>query len=132
MRSAVRGLLLAGAICLPALSVAGDGKLSFARPVALRGTLGDAPIQVTLRAKDGADGGIEGEYFLFGHSRNILLAGEFEEDEMLLEESENGTDVSGHWSGKLSGETIAGEWQSLDGAVTRPFRIKIVTSAKPH
>jgi len=103
-----------------------SGKMLFVKPVALRGTLGDAQIQVNLRTKEEFEDGVEGEYFLFGHSRNILLAGEIEGDELLLEESENGTDVSGQWAGTLAGDTISGEWQSADGSVTKPFQIRIV------
>jgi hypothetical protein len=95
----------------------------------LRGTIGDAQVQVTLRTKAEFEDGIEGEYFVFGQSQNILLAGEIEGDELLLEESANGTDVSGQWSGKLAGDSITGEWQSADGSVSTPFRITIVRTA---
>lgn len=102
-----------------------SGKLPLDAPLALRGTLGDAPIQANLRAKTDEDG-FEGDYFLFGHSQKILLAGEIEGDDVFMEESVNGTDVSGQWNGKLSGDTISGTWQSADGLVVKPFSIRIV------
>lgn len=104
-------------------------KAMFIKPVALRGTLGDAQIQVNLRTKEEFEDGVEGGYFFFGRSQNVLLAGEIEGNELLLEESENGTDVSGQWAGTLSGDTIAGEWQSADGAVIKPFQLKILAIA---
>lgn len=106
-----------------------SAKAMFIKPVALRGTLGDAQIQVNLRTKEEFEDGVEGEYFIFGRSQNVLLAGEIEGNELLLEESENGTDVSGQWAGTLSGDTISGEWQAVDGAVTKPFQLKILAIA---
>jgi hypothetical protein len=97
-----------------------------ARPVSLRGTLGDAQIQANLRPKTEFEGGIEGDYFVFGNSLKILLAGEREGEDVLLEESENGTDVSGQWEGRLSGDGISGNWSSADGSVTKPFNLKVV------
>lgn len=103
-----------------------SGKALFMKPVALRGMLGDAQIQVTLRTKEPAEDGIEGEYFVFGRSHRVLLAGEVEGEEVFMEESENGTDVSGQWDGKLAGETLSGEWQSADGKIKKPFNLRIV------
>ncbi|HTH44073.1 MAG TPA: hypothetical protein VL528_03230 [Oxalicibacterium sp.] len=99
----------------------------FAKPVVLRGTLGDAQVQLTVRPKEVADEGLEGSYFVFGRSTNILLAGEMEGDVLFLEESENGTDISGQWDGKLQGETLTGTWTSADGASTRPFKLRAMS-----
>jgi hypothetical protein len=103
-----------------------SGKMLFASPVALRGTLGDARVQVKLRTKAEMEDGIEGEYFVFGQSQQVLLAGEVEGDDVFLEESENGSDVSGQWNGILADDIITGEWQSADGKLTRPFKLQIV------
>ncbi len=128
-------MLLAGMPASPALSASAStsaapadtsGKALFMKPVALRGMLGDAQIQVTLRTKEPAEDGIEGEYFVFGGSHRVLLAGEVEGQEVFMEESENGTDVSGQWDGKLAGETLTGEWQSADGKIKKPFSLRIV------
>jgi hypothetical protein len=103
-----------------------SGKMLFASPVALRGTLGDARVQVKLRTKAEMEDGIEGEYFVFGQSQQVLLAGEVEGDDVFLEESENGSDVSGQWNGILADDIITGEWQSADGKLTKPFKLQIV------
>jgi hypothetical protein len=127
----MRAALLACALSLPLLCGAQSapaGKLML--PAALRGTLGSDQIQMNLRAKQEFEDGIEGEYFLFGGSRNVLLAGEIEDGEVFMEESENGTDVSGQWNGKLDGELFNGEWTSADGAVKKPFNIFIVRAAE--
>jgi hypothetical protein len=111
----------AGAVA--AMSAAASGP--FARPLTLRGKLGDKSIQMRLRPKPQADEGLEGEYFYFGRSAKILLAGEADGDDLVMEESENGTDVSGQWEGKRQGDSLRGTWTSADGTVTRPFELHI-------
>jgi len=106
------------------------GKMLFVKPVALRGTLGAEQVQVNLRTKAEFEDGIEGDYFIFGSSHRVLLAGEIEGEEFFLEESVNGTDVSGQWEGKMAGDTISGEWQSVDGKISKPFQIRVVRPAK--
>ncbi len=107
-----------------------SGKELFAQPLILRGVLGEERVQMNLHVNAEFGDGVEGHYFVFGQSRNILLAGEAEGDELFLEESENGTDVSGQWSGKIAGDTIAGEWQSADGSLTKPFQMNVVRTIK--
>jgi hypothetical protein len=99
------------------------------KPLVLRGTLGDAQIQMNLRPKADEADGWEGNYFFFGQSAKILLAGEYEDGEIAMEESENGTDVSGQWNGKFSGDTLVGEWMSVNGTTIKPFKMKIVPEA---
>lgn len=98
----------------------------FSKPVVFRGTLGDAPIQAAVRPKQIVDEGLEGEYFIFGRSQKILLAGELEGDSIFLEESENGTNISGQWEGKLTGDSIQGAWLSADGSISKPFNLKLI------
>ena len=98
----------------------------FSRPVLLRGTLGEANIQMQVRPKDDPAEGIEGQYIVFGRSGHILLAGETDADALLMEESENGTDVSGQWEGRQEGGEVRGTWQSADGSVSRPFVLRPV------
>jgi hypothetical protein len=98
----------------------------FSHPVVLRGTLGDAQIQMRLQPKADPDEGIEGEYFAFGRGGRIALAGETEDDALLMEESENGVDVSGQWQGSQHGDTVTGTWTSGDGTVTKSFSLKAV------
>jgi hypothetical protein len=145
MRRAVTGLFTAAAILVIAAASAAHAQVRIeaaaaatgigaqpasasllSRPVALRGTLGDAIVQFNLVPKPEVDGGFEGDYFLFGDSRKILLAGEADGDDLFFEESENGTDVSGQWEGKLSGDTFSGTWLSADGSVAKPFRLKAI------
>jgi hypothetical protein len=146
MRRAFPGLILAG-ICLFGAAVAQSqttpkpaaAAALFAGPVVLRGTLGNDRIQVNLRPKADIEDGYEGDYFVFGSSQKILLAGDVDGEDLILEESENGTDISGQWEGKVAGDTISGSWESVDGSVKKPFRITVLrtdnkakkTSSKP-
>ncbi|HYD95502.1 MAG TPA: hypothetical protein VEC01_09260 [Noviherbaspirillum sp.] len=125
--------MLALSLLAPSLHAASPeptGKMLFVKPVALRGTLGAEQVQVNLRTKAEFEDGIEGDYFIFGSSHRVLLAGEIEGEEFFLEESVNGTDVSGQWEGKMAGDTISGEWQSVDGKLSKPFQLRVVRPAK--
>jgi hypothetical protein len=119
--------LLAGTAQAADASPAAGG--IFARPVVLRGTLGEAQIQMKLQPKADPAEGIEGEYIVFGRSGHILLAGETESSGLLMEESENGTDVSGQWEGQQDGAAVRGTWQSADGSDSKPFMLSPVDPA---
>ena len=120
---------MAGQVQAADASAAAGGM--FARPVVLRGTLGDAKIQMTVQPKSDPAEGIEGEYIVFGRSGHILLAGETESGGLLMEESENGTDVSGQWEGQQDGAAVRGTWQSADGSVSKPFVLTPVDGVSP-
>lgn len=115
----------------PAVTAAPSIPAIFLKPVLLRGTLGDVNVQVHIRPKEQIEEGIEGEYFIFGNSLKILLAGEIEGDILFMEESENGTNISGQWDGKLEGNTLAGTWMSADGTFTKPFSLQVVHVKSP-
>jgi hypothetical protein len=99
-----------------------------------RGTLGDERVQMTLAAKPGDAGGFAGEYFIFGGGRAILLAGEIDETSFYLEESEDGSAVSGVWDGQFIVEQehgfIVGTWHNVDDTVSRAFRLERVLKSR--
>ena len=97
----------------------------FARPVFLRGMLGDIQIQMYLHPHVDYEDSVQGDYFVFGKSVKILLAGEFQGDELALEESVNGSDVSGQWSGRLEGPVFRGTWYSDDQSRSQPFELTV-------
>jgi len=99
----------------------------FATAPVFGGTLGEQRIQARLRQKDDMREGVEGGYFFFGQSQKILLAGEFDADgTVFLEESQDGSAISGQWDGKLVGDTFSGTWSSFDGSVTKPFTLTVI------
>lgn len=102
----------------------------FAKPVVLRGMLGDQQIQMQLRPKEEFEGGVEGQYFAFGQSQQVLLAGEVADDQLFMEESINGRDVSGDWVGVFKDGVLTGEWQSLAGD-SKNFRLEVLPVPQP-
>ncbi|HYD96214.1 MAG TPA: hypothetical protein VEC01_12875 [Noviherbaspirillum sp.] len=124
------GWILACACAL--FSAPGIAASPFDAPAVLRGTLGSEQVQLNLRPKTDAEEGFEGEYFVFGQSNKILVAGEVEGDDVFFEESENGSDVSGQWTGRLAGDKLSGEWQSADGKASKPFQLRFLEQAGKH
>jgi hypothetical protein len=114
----------------PAVLKAPAVETLFAAAPAFKGALGEQTIQASLRQKADMREGLEGEYFVFGNAHKILLAGEFDADgTIVLEESDDGRRVSGEWEGKLDGDVFSGTWSSFDGAVSKPFSLKIIPRA---
>ncbi|WP_038496246.1 hypothetical protein [Collimonas arenae] len=106
----------------------------FAKPLTLRGTLGDAKIEMHLQLKPDPTEGIQGSYVIAGQTAKILLAGESENTDVIMEESVNGKDVSGEWAGTLVGGIFTGTWSTTDDAVTKPFVLTVqgpAQSARP-
>ena len=94
------------------------------KALVLRGTLGTQKIQVNLQPKPDEDG-LQGTYFAFGQTQKILLAGEVQDDDLVMEESRNGQDVSGQWEGSLQGSVISGTWTAPDGSDSKPFVLQL-------
>lgn len=109
-----------------ASTVAAPGSLQdlVRKPVVLRGTLGEDKIQLSLQPKVDEDG-FEGKYFIFGQGSQILLAGEVDQNDLMMEESHNGKDVSGQWEGSFKNGVLSGTWSTLDGSVSKPFSLKV-------
>ncbi|MGB7481338.1 MAG: hypothetical protein WA924_13515 [Burkholderiaceae bacterium] len=117
----------AAAVAIPAVAAPSVPERLFAAAPVFGGTLGEEKIQARLRQKDDMREGVEGGYFFFGQSQKILLAGEFDADgAVFLEESRDGTTVSGQWDGKLDGDTFSGTWSSFDGSINKPFALKVI------
>src|SRR5579864_1963214 len=82
----------AAATTMPVASGADKTPVSgylFARPLTFRGTLGDATIEMHLQLKPDPTEGLQGTYFTTGQSAKVLLAGEYEDGDVLMEESVN-------------------------------------------
>jgi hypothetical protein len=117
----------ADAAASPALSLTPANLQELVRkPVVLRGTLGNQQIELDLQPKANEDG-LEGKYFVFGQSAQVLVAGEVDQNDLIMEESYNGKDVSGDWQGSLQHDVLSGTWSSLDGSVSKPFALKVAT-----
>lgn len=99
-----------------------------------QGALGEQTIQLTLRSHAEFSGRAQGEYFIFGHGRIIYLAGDIDSDRLWMEESENGTDVSGEWQLKVmtrqSEKYLMGTWQDAEGKNQKEVQLKSLKHLK--
>lgn len=103
----------------------------FARAIELRGQLGAKQVRMHLQPKTEDRDSVEGSYVVVAgaqQSQKILLAGEVTTDRLSMEESVDGTDVSGQWDGDLQGQTVRGIWLSADGNVRQDFTLEIVNT----
>lgn len=97
----------------------------FASPVYMRGTLGKLRIKMYLQPHADYEESVQGNYSVFGKTEKIMLAGELQGDELSMEESVNGSDVSGQWSGRLEGSVFRGTWYSDAQSRSLPFDVTI-------
>ena len=119
---------------MPQREGAGNGMSRAGIPKAglvLRGVVGKRQVQMQLRPKPDEEDGVEGEYFVFGQGQRILLAGEFDGDSFWLEESANGTDVSGQWEGKREADGYAGQWRAADEGAAEAFQLHLLAAPRP-
>ncbi|MBC3936885.1 hypothetical protein [Undibacterium rugosum] len=101
----------------------------FKHAVEFSGMLGKQVVHVFLRPKKDEIDGLEGYYILNSGSKTpakrILLAGELAGDRISLEESQDGTEVSGQWDAELKGGQLTGNWLSADGNTSLDFVLKL-------
>jgi hypothetical protein len=92
------------------------------------GVIGDMPIRMRLGRKPGEIDSVHGEY-VAGNSPGVrLVTGEYENGGFLMEESEDGTHVSGTWEGAIDARgNVRGTWTDVahDGR-TLPFVLRPV------
>jgi hypothetical protein len=73
---------------------------AFARLPRYEGTLGDRPIVVHLGPKED-ESGVHGEYQFKDTGEVVLLAGDRDGDTLEVEESNDGTNITGLWVGRF-------------------------------
>lgn len=90
------------------------------------GTLGARPIEMRLGAKSDDPTGVHGEYrFLDGAVGVILVAGDLDNGTLQIEESDDGTHITGNWVGKVAVDgSIQGERMNPDDSEPQPFELQ--------
>lgn len=90
------------------------------------GTLGARPIEMRLGAKSDDPTGVQGEYrFLDGAAGVVLVAGELDNGTLQIEESDDGTHITGNWVGKVAVDgSIQGERMNPDDSEPQPFELQ--------
>jgi hypothetical protein len=98
------------------------------------GTLGDKQIEMKLGAKTGPDddpSGIHGEYQVVGSAAVILVAGDRDGDTLEVEESNDGTHITGNWIGKFAADgSVSGERMDPDDSNAQPFDLRPAVAGK--
>jgi|GEM_PF-3389810 len=94
-----------------------------------RGQIGSREVQVQLVLDRSAEDSVTGSYFFFGEGTNILLAGEFEGNQLHLEESKNGIDVSGTWDATMDSDHLRGTWNDDGETVHLNFDLRRIGPA---
>ncbi|WP_247423827.1 hypothetical protein [Ralstonia pseudosolanacearum] len=92
------------------------------------GMLGEVPIHMRLGAKPGEIDSVHGEYVAGKDPGVRLVTGEYENGGFLMEESDDGTHVTGTWEGAIDAHgAVRGTWTDVahDGR-TLPFMLRPV------
>lgn len=92
------------------------------------GVIGDMPIRMRLGPKTGEIDSVHGEYVAGNAAGVRLVTGEYENGGFLMEESDDGTHVTGTWEGAIDGHgVVRGTWTDVghDGH-TLPFVLRPV------
>jgi hypothetical protein len=102
---------------------------AYARFPTYVGTLGDKQIEMKLGAKMDERTGVHGEYRFAGASTVIVVAGDRDGDTLEIEESNDGTHITGNWVGKFAADgSVSGERMNADDSNPLPFDLKPVGS----
>ncbi|WER47694.1 hypothetical protein CupriaWKF_09095 [Cupriavidus sp. WKF15] len=104
----------------------------YARLPVYVGKVGDKPVRLRIGPKPDERDSLRGEYTTNGAPGVRLLAGEWEEGSFLMEESDDGTRVSGNWEGTIDASgAVRGTWtDAFDQAVVLPFVIRPLGSVR--
>jgi hypothetical protein len=112
------------------LSTGSAGPLSprpeYAKYPVYTGTLGDKPVRLRVAPKTDTRDSLQGEYSI-GDGKSVrLLSGEWEDGSFLMEESDDGTRVSGNWEGQIDQQgVVRGTWtDAFNPAIILPFVIR--------
>ena len=137
-RAFSRAMLLSGALLLPVSTSWAQAQPtppaqrlqadpSFADFPHYVGTLGSRKIELLLGAKTDDPSGLHGEYHWLDTGQVVLVAGERDDDTLQLEESDDGTHITGQWVGQFSNNGgLTGERSNDDETDTQPYTLQLV------
>lgn len=97
----------------------------FAKFPQYAGTLGKRQIVLRLGAKTDDPSGVHGEYQFADTGEVILIAGDRDGDTLEVEESNDGTHITGNWVGKFAADgSIEGERMNVDDSNPQEFSLR--------
>ncbi|MEX3632955.1 hypothetical protein [Paraburkholderia sp. BR14320] len=89
------------------------------------GTLGARPIVLRLGSKTDDPSGVHGEYQYTDNGEVILIAGDRVGDTLEVEESNDGTHITGNWVGKFAADgSLEGDRMNVDDSNPQEFNLK--------
>lgn len=89
------------------------------------GTLGSRRIVLRLGNKTDDPSGVHGEYQFADTGEVVLVAGDREGDVLEIEESNDGTTITGNWVGRFSADgRLAGDRMNVDDSDPQPFDLR--------
>ena len=107
---------------------------AFAALPRYEGTIGHRAIVLHLGKKTDPEdaGGLHGEYQFEDTGQVLLVAGDESDGVLELDESDDGTRISGQWVGKLAADgTFKGVWSNVDESATESIDLHRASGATP-
>ncbi|SDD03552.1 hypothetical protein SAMN05216345_105307 [Cupriavidus sp. YR651] len=101
-------------------------RAEYARLPVYVGNVGDKSVRLRIGPKSDTRDSLQGEYTT-GDAKGVrLLSGEWENGAFLMEESDDGTRVSGNWEGQIDQNgAVRGTWtDAFNPAIVLPFFIR--------
>jgi hypothetical protein len=98
----------------------------YARLPVYVGNVGNRPVRLRIGPKTDTRDSVQGEYAVDGQPGVRLLSGEYDNGSFLMEESSDGTAVTGNWEGNIDqAGVVRGNWSDPnDRAIVLPFLIR--------
>lgn len=96
------------------------------------GTLGGRRIVLRLGRKTDDDTGVHGEYQFVDTGGVVLVAGDITDGTVEVEESNDGTAITGNWVGRVAADgSITGERMNVDDSDPQPFALHPRSHSEP-
>ena len=103
----------------------------FAKFPRYAGMLGARQIVLRLGPKTDDPSGVHGEYQYTDSGEVILIAGDRDGDTLEVEESNDGTHITGNWVGKFAADgTVSGERMNVDDSNPQPFDLTLLAAGQ--
>lgn len=104
----------------------------FARFPRYAGTLGGRQIVLRIGPKSDDPSGVHGEYQYTDTGEVTLIAGDRVDDTLEVEESNDGTHITGNWVGKFAPDgSLAGDRMNVDDSDPKPFDLRPLAAGQP-
>jgi hypothetical protein len=109
----------------PAIQLPLKPSPEFAKFPRYAGSLGSRQIVMRLGKKTDDPSGVHGEYQYADTGEVVLVAGDRDGDTLEIEESNDGTHITGNWVGTFAADgSVSGDRMNVDDSNPQPFDLK--------